>query len=267
MQRLGPAAKRAAALVAASVTVACGLPSGAKLLIADSHAEADSPVLVSQVGNPASLVLRTMELKFSPLSPYVRKVSITARELGIAQRIRLTPVKTREEPDKIAPFNPLGKIPTLVTDAGAVLYDSPVICEYLDAEFGNHRLLPVCGARRWDILTRVALADGMIDAAILVRMERVRAVEKQSQDSIAWQPQDWIAWQLRKVFAGLDQMERSVETFGEALDLGQIALACALGYMPLRLPELQGLPKWPRLGAWYEGLSRRESFRLTKPVL
>lgn len=200
-----------------------------------------------------------MELKFSPLSPYVRKVSVTAHELGIAQRIRLTPVKTREEPDKIAPFNPLGKIPTLVTDAGAVLYDSPVICEYLDAEFGNHRLLPASGARRWDILTRVALADGTIDAAILVRHERMRAAEKQAED--------WIAWQLRKVYAALDQMERSVETFGEALDLGQIALACALGYMPLRVAELEGLTKWPLLTAWYEGLSQRESFRLTKPVL
>ena len=151
-----------------------------------------------------------MELKFSPLSPYVRKVSVTAHELGIAQRIRLTPVKTREEPDKIAPFNPLGKIPTLVTDAGAVLYDSPVICEYLDAEFGNHRLLPASGARRWDILTRVALADGMMDAAILLRTERLRAVEKQSSDPIAWQPQDFIAWQLRKIRAGLDHMEGSV---------------------------------------------------------
>ena len=200
-----------------------------------------------------------MELKFSPLSPYVRKVTITAHELGIAQRIRLTPVDTRAEPDKIAPFNPLGKIPALVTDAGAVLYDSPVICEYLDAEFGNHRLLPPSGARRWDILTRVALADGTVDAAILIRHERVRPAERQSAD--------WIAWQLRKVLAGLDRMEDSVETFGDALDLGQIALGCALGYMPLRIVELEGLTKWPRLRSWYEALSQRESFRLTTPVL
>lgn len=200
-----------------------------------------------------------MELKFSPLSPYVRKVTITAHELGIAQRIRLTPVDTRAEPDKIAPFNPLGKIPALVTDAGAVLYDSPVICEYLDAEFGNHRLLPASGARRWDILTRVALADGTVDAAILIRHERVRPAERQSPEAIAWQ--------LRKVFAGLDRMEGSVETFGGALDLGQIALGCALGYMPLRIAELEGLTKWPRLRSWYEQLTQRESFRLTAPVL
>ena len=200
-----------------------------------------------------------MELKFSPLSPYVRKVSVTAHELGIADRIRLTKVNTREEPDKITPFNPLGKIPTLVTDAGAVLYDSPVICEYLDAEFGQHRLLPASGAQRWEILTRAALADGLMDAAILVRNDRLRSEEKQSQD--------WIAWQLRKLYAGLDHMEQVIGTGGEALDLGKIALGCALGYMPLRVAELEGLPKWPRLKAWYDVLSQRESFRLTKPVL
>jgi glutathione S-transferase len=200
-----------------------------------------------------------MELKFSPLSPYVRKVSVTAHELGIADRIRLTKVNTREEPDKIAPFNPLGKIPALVTDAGAVLYDSPVICEYLDAEFGNHRLLPASGAKRWDVLTRAALADGLMDAAILVRHERMRAADKQAQD--------WIAWQLRKLHAGLDHMEPAIETGGEALDLGKIALGCALGYMPLRVAELEGLTKWPRLKAWYERVSERDSFRLTKPVL
>jgi len=200
-----------------------------------------------------------MELKFSPLSPYVRKVTVTAHELGIAGRIRLTPVKTRDEPESIAPFNPLGKIPALVTDGGAVLYDSPVICEYLDAEYGNHRLLPASGARRWEILTRMALADGTMDAAILVRHERARSAERQSAD--------WIDWQLRKVLASLDRLEQSVDTFGDALDLGTIAVGCALGYMPLRIAELEGLPRWPRLRAWYESVSQRDPFHLTTPVL
>jgi glutathione S-transferase len=200
-----------------------------------------------------------MELKFSPLSPYVRKVTVTAHELGIADRIRLTKVNTREEPEKIAPFNPLGKIPALITGTGAVLFDSPVICEYLDAEFGQHRLLPASGAHRWEILTRAALADGMMDAALLVRNERIRTAGLQSPD--------WISFQLRKVTAGLDHMEQATGTADEALDLGKIALACALGYMPLRIEELEGLSKWPRLKSWYEALSQRDSFRLTKPVL
>ena len=200
-----------------------------------------------------------MELKFSPLSPYVRKVTITAHELGIAGRMRLTPLNTREEQDKIQPLNPLGKIPALVTDAGAVIFDSPVICEYLDAEYGNHRLLPAAGARRWEILTRMALADGMMDAAILVRHERVRAADRQSAD--------WIGWQLRKVTSALDRFEQAIETSGGELDLGTIALGAALGYMPLRLAEVEGLPAWPRLRAWYEQMSRRDAFRLTTPVL
>ncbi len=200
-----------------------------------------------------------MELKFSPLSPYVRKVTVVAHELGIADRIRLTKVNTREEPERIAPFNPLGKIPTLITDSGAVLYDSPVICEYLDAEFGGHRLMPASGPRRWEVMMRMALADGILDAAIMIRHERVRPPEQQSQQ--------WIDWQLRKVHAGLDHLEGHFDALGDSLDLGQIAAACVLGYVPLRVDEAAGLAKWPRAKAWYERISQRDAFRATVPVL
>ena len=199
-----------------------------------------------------------MELKYSPLSPYVRKVTITAHELGIADRIRLVKVDTRNEPGTITPLNPVGKIPTLVTDAGAVLFDSVVICEYLTDEFGGERLLPRDGAERYEVLTRTAFADGMTDAALLVRHERVRDKANQSAD--------WIEWQLRKVFNGLDYFEARTPK-SATLDLGDIALGAALGYMPLRVGELAGLPRWPRLRAWYEAAGQRESFRATAPVL
>ena len=199
-----------------------------------------------------------MELKYSALSPYVRKVRITAHELGIADRIRLAKVDTRNEPEKITPVNPVGKIPALVTDDGAVLFDSVVICEYLTAEFGGERLLPASGAARYEVLTRTAFADGMTDAAILVRHERVRDKAKQSGE--------WVDWQLRKVFNGLDYFEARA---GErtSLDLGDIALGAALGYMPLRVEEVAGLPRWPRLRAWYENAAQRESFRATAPAV
>ena len=200
-----------------------------------------------------------MELKYSPLSPYVRKVTVTAHELGIADRITLTRVDARGDPASIAPFNPLGKIPALLTDDGRVLYDSPVICEYLDAEFGGHALLPAAGAQRWAILTRMALADGMIDAAILVRHERAREEAKRSQE--------WIDWQLRKVFSALDHLEAVVGAIGQRPDLGDIATSCALGYMPLRVDELAGLPRWPKLRDWHERIAQRESLRRTAPVL
>ena len=88
-----------------------------------------------------------------------------------------------------------------------MLYDSPVICEYLDTEFGGRRLLPAAGARRWKTLTRAALADGILDAAILARNDRLRPAEQQSQD--------WIAWQLRKMQGGLDALERDAGDFGD----------------------------------------------------
>lgn len=199
-----------------------------------------------------------MELKYSALSPYVRKVRITAHELGIADRIRLAKVDTRNEPEKITPVNPVGKIPALVTDAGDVLFDSVVICEYLTAEFGGDRLLPRDGAARYEVLTRTAFADGMTDAAILVRHERARDKARQSDE--------WIAWQLRKVFNALDWFEARAGA-RDSLDLGDIALGAALGYMPLRLDEAAGLPRWPGLRAWYERASQRESFRATAPVV
>ena len=199
-----------------------------------------------------------MELKYSALSPYVRKVRITAHELGIADRIRLAKVDTRNEPEKITPVNPVGKIPALVTDAGDVLFDSVVICEYLTAEFGGDRLLPREGVARYEVLTRTAFADGMTDAAILVRHERARDKARQSDE--------WIAWQLRKVFNALDWFEARAGA-RDSLDLGDIALGAALGYMPLRLDETAGLPCWPGLRAWYERASQRESFRATAPVV
>src|SRR5689334_4770486 len=175
---------------------------------------------------------------------------VVAHETAAIERIKLTPVKTQEEPERIVPFNPLGKIPALVLDDGSVIFDSPVICEYLDAEFGERRLLPAAGMRRWRIMTRAALADGLLDAAILTRHERLRPAERQSQD--------WIAKQLRKIFDGLDALERDAATFNGTLDMGQIAVACALGYLPLRIPETADLAaRWPRLAEWSAQVGKR----------
>ena len=200
-----------------------------------------------------------MELKYSGLSPFVRKVMVVAHEAGIADRLKLTPVKARDEPETVVPFNPLGKIPALVLDDGGVLYDSPVICEYLDAQFGGSRLLPRDGLHRYRILTRAALADGIVDAAILLRNERVRPEDKQMQDAIDWQ--------LGKMTRGFDTLEREVDSFGAELDLGLVAVGCACGYVPLRIAEAKDLARWPRLARWYADVSQRPSFARTTPVL
>lgn len=200
-----------------------------------------------------------MELRYSPLSPFARKVLVVADEIGVSDRITLTRVNVRDEPQTVTPFNPLGKIPVLIIEDGTSIYDSPVICEYLDATFGGHRLLPSNGPERWHVMTLVALSDGMLDAAILIRTERMRAAERQSSG--------WIESQMRKVTAALDHFERTVPGSDKALDMADIALGCALGYMPLRLPEFAGYPSWPALNAFHDRLCKRPSFARTTPSL
>jgi glutathione S-transferase len=200
-----------------------------------------------------------VELKYSPLSPFARKALVTAHETGVFDRLRLTQVNVRDEPHTVTPFNPLGKIPVLIADDGAAIYDSPVICEYLDATFGGNHLIASSGPDRWDVMTRVALADGMVDAAILVRLERVRAAERQSAG--------WIESQMRKVTSALNHFEQNVSAGDKPLDMGDIALGCALGYMPLRVPDFVGYPSWPRLKVFYEHLCARPSFAQTLPSL
>ena len=199
-----------------------------------------------------------MELRFALLSPYARKVRVVVHEVGLADRIKMTVVNVRDKPEDIVPWNPLGKIPALSLDDGGVLYDSPVICEYLDAEFGGRRLLPASGDARWRILTRVALVDGALDAAILARNERLRSAERQSRE--------WIDWQLGKMFRALDALEAEAPRFGE-LDLGLVGVGCAMGYLPLRVPEANDPARWPRLNAWYAQAVTRPSFAKTVPVV
>jgi glutathione S-transferase len=199
-----------------------------------------------------------MELRYGTLSPYVRKVRVVAEELGIADRIKLVLTNTREKPEEIVPLNPLGKIPTLVTDSGAVLFDSPVICEYLDAEFGSHRFLPASGPKRWEIMTAVALADGIIDSAIMSRQEKARPEAQQSAESIDWQ------W--RKIKAGLDRFESTAGSLGE-LHMGLITLGCALGYIAVRLPDFPLYDGRTKLKGWFAKVSERPSFQNTAPKM
>lgn len=200
-----------------------------------------------------------MELKYSPLSPFGRKITILAHEFGIAGRIALTTVSTRGEPEKLTPFNPLGKVPELVTDGGAVLYDSKVICEYIDAEFGNHRFLPAAGLRRWEVLTRCALADGIAEAGVQIRYERARPEAEQSPAAVEWQQ--------KKIRLGYDQWEKLIAGFDGNLDLGHINLGAGMGYLEKRVAELSGMKARPRLWDWYRRMcDERESFRLTMPT-
>jgi glutathione S-transferase len=202
-----------------------------------------------------------MKLRYSPTSPYVRKVMVVALETGVAERIEriptmVAPTKPNEE---VARENPLVKVPALTTDDGMVLYDSPVICEYLDTLHEGPKLFPAGGKPRWLALRQQALGDGILDAAILGRYEILRPKEHQ------WQ--DWIDAQLRKVRGALAALEIETEAgeLGGTLSIGQITIACALGYLDFRYAAEEWRAKHRRLAAWFDEFSKRKSIELTKP--
>jgi glutathione S-transferase len=197
-----------------------------------------------------------MDLVSNDLSPFGRKVRVIVHELGLTGRVRMVQAQPRERPEELSRHNPLGKIPVLITDDGASIYDSTVICDYLLGEFGGERLLPAAGPLRWQILTRAAAADGAVDAAILVRNERLRPPERQSAD--------WIAWHLAKVRRCMDAFEEALPGPG-TFDLGVIAVGCALGYIQIRLEEFDRLRDWPKLVELEGVLRARPSFAETAP--
>jgi glutathione S-transferase len=198
-----------------------------------------------------------MQLYYTPTSPYVRKVMVTAHELGIAlETITLRPAPTNPDP-VLSRANPLSKIPALVLDDGATLYDSPVICDYLDSLGAGTRLVPADGPERWRVLRLQALADGVLDAGVLVFYETTqRPVE------LRWEP--WLAGQSAKIRQGLDALEREAPGFS-GIDLGQIAAAVAIGWLAFRGVGGDPLAGRPALARWYEGVARRDSMLATAP--
>lgn len=169
----------------------------------------------------------TMALRSTLTSPYGRKVRMAAEVLGLTDRIAVTPADTLDEADDLRQQNPLGKIPCLAVE-GVQLYDSRVILEYLDMLAGGGRLIPLAGMARWRMLTRVALADGITDAALLMVYEH--RFHEAAQVSARW-----LAHQRGKVERGLAAVERDLPD-PTRTDAAAISLACALGYLDWREP-------------------------------
>lgn len=201
-----------------------------------------------------------MRLHYSQRSPYARKVLVVAHETGLLAQIEtvgtsVSPVTVNHE---VAVQNPLGKLPCLVTDDGEPLYDSRVICQYLDSRHSGHKLYPHEGPARWLALRREALADGICDASLLARYETVLRPEDRQ-----WQ--DWIDGQNRKVHRALDRLATEVESFPGLPDIGQIAIAVALGYRDYRFAEDDWRATRPKLALWYEDFAKRPSMQATMP--
>ncbi len=199
-----------------------------------------------------------MKLRYSPTSPYVRKVSVTAIELGLTGRIERVPTDLQDGNSGIAEHNPLGKVPALILDDGGVLYDSPVICEYLDRLHDGPPIFPVGGPARWTALRQQALGDGILDAAILRMLEMVRRPEK-----FRWQ--GWIDHQTAKVTRAVERFEAEAAALEGPLTIGRITAGCALGYLDFRAPELDWRAGRPKLAAWYEDFAQRLAMRETVP--
>ncbi|MCE0505779.1 glutathione S-transferase [Roseivivax sp. GX 12232] len=195
--------------------------------------------------------------KLSP-SPYVRKVRVVLEETGMADAVETVegPVSPMDpDPDLVA-LAPLGKIPALVREDGATLYDSRVICRYLDAKAGAG-LYPE--ARIWEVLTLEATGDGMLDATLLMTYEGRHRTEAQYST-------DWVEAQWLKVTRALDALEgRWMSHLAGPLDAGQIAVGCALGYLDLRQDARNWRAGRPALAAWFEGFAARPSMQATAP--
>ncbi len=185
-------------------------------------------------------------LRYSPASPYARKIRIAADLLGLSERIEIAAADAADPADSLRRQNPLGKIPTLILEDGSALYDSRVIAEYLDHLTGGGRIIPTDPAARFAALRLQALGDGVNDAALLIRYETFNRPE-------ALRYGEAIALQQGKIERALDALEAAPPA--GLTDIGHIAVACALGYLDLRFAGAWR-EKHPRLVAWLEKFAR-----------
>jgi len=201
-----------------------------------------------------------MKLIGSDGSPFVRKVRIVLADKKIDYEFVREDVWSATS--AIGQSNPLGKVPTLVTDDGAAVFDSRVIVEYLDTVTPIHRLIPPSGRSRVEVRCWEALADGLLDALILVRIEH-------SQRTEAQRSQAWIDRQMGKVDAALASMSNGLGDRPFCCDgrytLADIAVGCALGYLDFRFSQIDWRSRYPNLAALSEKLSTRHAFVDTAP--
>lgn len=200
-----------------------------------------------------------MKLYYQSHSPYARKVLVFAHEAGLANRMEVihhetSPVERNEE---VFALNPLGKVPVLVDDDGTVLFESSVICEYLDGLHDGRKLLPASSSQRFRALLHQAIATGMADAGIAVRWEATRRPE-----SLRWPP--LLEGHLQKVIAACDYLETHLSD-GDQVDIGDIAVATSLSWIEFRQIHDFQIGR-PRLAAWYRRFCARPSMLATPLV-
>lgn len=198
------------------------------------------------------------KLRYTSNSPFARKVRVLAHELGIHDSLELIRTELRSEDASFSTDNPLAKVPVWIADDGSRLFDSNVICEYLNHTCASGRLVPPPGPARWHALTTIALADGMAEAGMLARQEMARPPAERNEARVGQE--------MSKVRRGLDYLDREV-TRGvpETLDLADIAVACSLGWIELRFGHSFMVDGRASLARWLQAVNRRESLVSTRP--
>ncbi|HVI50738.1 MAG TPA: glutathione S-transferase N-terminal domain-containing protein [Candidatus Sulfotelmatobacter sp.] len=200
-----------------------------------------------------------MKLRYSPTSPYVRKVTILALETGLDDRIERLKTNAWDPATDLPADNPLGKVPALILDDGQQVYDSPVICEVLDSLHDGAKFFPPAGPARWTAIRRQALADGILDAALQVVIESLRR-------PVEYRWSGWIDRQKAAIARGLNQLEQEAADLGKQFTIGEVAIAAALGYLDFRQIADDWRRTHPRLAAWYAEAEKRPSVAATVPM-
>lgn len=195
-----------------------------------------------------------MRLIGSPTSPFVRKVRALAFEMGIDGHIVFDVVTMGDPSIDLPVHNPMRKVPTLVLGDGSALFDSAVICDYLVQRFGK----PADKERRWRVRTTEAVADGLLDAGVLARYEAQRPAAEQSHA--------WMDKQMATIARCIDWLDRNEDWREGGVDVGQIAVGCALGWLAFRFPGLSWSDRHPGLAAWNAEFARRPSMAATDPA-
>ncbi|WP_262031630.1 glutathione S-transferase N-terminal domain-containing protein [Microvirga sp. Mcv34] len=205
--------------------------------------------------------MTALKLFYSPASPYVRKVLVSAHEKGVANKIELLPSAAGpvKRDQTIISHNPSGKVPTAILPDGQALFDSRVICAYVDTLSEAPHLVPTSHDERFRVMTLEALADSILDAALLCRYEMVLRPEEKR-----WT--DWYNGQMEKIDSGLDDLSRNwIGTLQGPISAGAIAVACALGYLDFRFANKDWRTGHEELANWYGGFAERGSMKATWP--
>ena len=198
-----------------------------------------------------------MKLHYSPASPFARKAWVTALECGFGGKITLLPTNPHESPPALVAANPFSKIPALELDNGEVIYESLLICEYLDDLAGGGIMIPAERSERLAMLRRHALANGLMEVSVLRRVESLRAKEADRDKNLA--RQEVISKRA------LDRLEAMAPSLDDTLDLGNVSTVIALDYLDFRFAADAWREGRPALAAWHERNSKRESLKSTMP--